>query len=268
MPDDDVLSPSAIKTGLATRYMGRNVVHVESTTSTMDLADEQAAAGAVEGTVVVADRQTEARGRFRRRWVAPPGTELYCSIILRPRPEHLLQLTMVASLAVVEAASAASGVSAAIKWPNDVEVRGRKISGILIDNVMQEGDVAYSVMGIGINVALDPADHPEIAETATSLAAETGRPVARLPLLKALLTALEPLYDRVKAGESLVPDWKARLSTLGKSVSVTWPGDAPGQGSAQEGVAEEVDGDGALVLRRADGSQVRLIAGEVTLRPG
>jgi BirA family biotin operon repressor/biotin-[acetyl-CoA-carboxylase] ligase len=264
---EDILSGSAITTGLATRYMGQHVVHVESTTSTMDLADQQAADGAMEGTVVVADSQTEARGRFRRRWIAPPGTELYCSIILRPRPEHLLQLTMVAALAVAEAVQVACDIRTAIKWPNDVEVGGRKIAGILIDNAMLMGNVDYSIMGIGINAALDPRRHPEIAETATSLATEAGRPVARLPVLRALLTALEPLYDRVQAGESLVPEWKARLSTLGEQVRVAWPGDALGQDSTQEGVAEDVDGEGALILRRADGSQVRLIAGEVTLRP-
>ncbi len=262
----DVLSTSSIKSGLATRYIGQNVVHVESTASTMDIAAEQAASGAPEGTVVVADHQTDARGRFHRRWIAPPGTDIYCSIILRPQPEQLLRLPMVAALAVVIAAETV-GVQAEIKWPNDVEIRGRKISGILIDNTMQDDAVESSIMGIGINVALDPKDHPEIAETATSLTVEAGRPVERLPLLRALLQTLEPLYDRVKAGESLVPEWKARLSTLGKAVRVTWPGDLSGRAHPQEGIALDVDADGALILRRADGTDVRLVAGEVTLRP-
>ncbi|MCH8284775.1 MAG: biotin--[acetyl-CoA-carboxylase] ligase, partial [Chloroflexi bacterium] len=126
--------------------------------------------------------------------------------------------------------------------------------------------VDYVVLGTGINVYLDPAQFPEIAEIATSLSRELGRDVDRRSVLQALLEEIEGLYERVKRGEGIVEEWRECLSTLGQRVAVTRPGDDQRTSLAEEGTAEAVDEDGALVLRRDDGSRVKLIAGEVTLR--
>ncbi|MEE9284525.1 MAG: biotin--[acetyl-CoA-carboxylase] ligase, partial [Dehalococcoidia bacterium] len=221
---------------------------------------------APEGAIVVADRQTAGRGRFQRPWVSPPGAAIYLSLVLRPAPEHLLQLGMVASLAVVRAVARSSGLAAAIKWPNDIEAGGRKLAGILIDSAMGTTGVDHAVVGIGLNISLDPTQFPEIAETATSLSRELGRIVDRREVLQALLVEIEEVYERVKHGQSIVKEWRQRLSTLGHRVTVAWPGDREHKSLVEHGTAEDVDEDGALILRRQDGSRVKLIAGEVTLR--
>ena len=260
MPAD--LTVEVIQGALTTAYVGRRLVVVERATSTMDLAAQEAA-GSPEGTVVVAEEQTAGRGRFGRPWVSPRGAALYVSILLRPAPGLLPGVNMAAPLAAVEAAQDAAGVEAEIKWPNDVQVGGRKLAGVLVDAESGASGAGYAIAGVGLNVDLDAAAYPEIAGIATSLRAESGRAVSRLDVLVALLFRFETLYDRVKAGESLLGEWRARLNVIGKRVAVTFPGlpEAP----AVEGVAEDVDGDGALLLRKDDGAVERLVAGEVSL---
>jgi len=257
------LTVEAIQGALTTAYVGRRLVAVERATSTMDLAAQEAAAGAPEGTVVVAEEQTAGRGRFGRPWVSPRGAALYVSILLRPAPGLLPGVNMAAPLAAVETVRDAAGVEAEIKWPNDVEVGGRKLAGVLVDASAGTTDQGFAIVGVGLNVDLDVAAYPEIAEIATSLRAESGRAVGRLGVLAALLSRFEALYDRVKAGESLLGEWRGRLNVIGKRVVVTFPG-LPGA-PAVEGIAEDVDGDGALLLRKDDGAVERLVAGEVSL---
>ena len=155
-------------------------------------------------------------------------------------------------------------VEAEVKWPNDVQVRGRKLAGVLVDAASGASGAGYAIVGVGLNVNLDVAAHPEIAETATSLRGEAGREVSRLDVLAALLSRFEMLYDRLKAGESLLGEWRGRLNVIGRRAVVTFPG-LPGAPPI-EGVAEDVDLDGALLLRKDDGVVERLIAGEVSLR--
>ena len=260
------LSSEAIRKGLATRYMGQSVVYVPSVSSTMDLALEEAHKGASEGTIVVADTQSAGRGRFNRPWVSPPGSALYLSVILRPKISWLGQLNMVATLAILQAVHLETGLAARIKWPNDVEIGGRKLAGVLIDSAMRGVEVEHAIVGIGLNTNLNPDEHPEIATIATSLSRELQTPVDRLPLLRAILLEMEQLYERVKAGDSLVLEWSKHVSTIGQSIRVSWPGDAAKKVMDEEGVAEGVGEDGSLLLRREDGSLTRLVAGEVSLR--
>ena len=189
MKDD--LSAASIRKALATRYVGRNLIYLDSTTSTQDRARREAEAGAPEGTTVVADEQTAGRGRFQRSWLSPRGRAIYLSLVLRPGPAELLKLNMVASLAVARAVHAVTGLGPKIKWPNDVQLSGKKLAGMLIDTAMRESSVDYAVVGIGLNVGLDPSQHPEIADIATSLSWEMQSPVQRLPVLSALLLEME-----------------------------------------------------------------------------
>ena len=171
---------------------------------------------------------------------------------------------MAAPLAAAAAASDVAQVEAEVKWPNDVQVRGRKLAGVLVDAASGASGDGYAIVGVGLNVNLDVAAYPEIAEMATSLRAEAGREINRLDVLVALLSHFEALYDRLRAGESLLGEWRARLNVIGRRAVITFPGlpDAP----PIEGVAEDVDVDGALLLRKDDGAVERLIAGEVSLR--
>jgi BirA family biotin operon repressor/biotin-[acetyl-CoA-carboxylase] ligase len=153
-----------------------------------------------------------------------------------------------------------AGLRRALKWPNDVLVGGRKICGILLESEITGQVVNYVLLGIGVNVNADVSAYPEIAAIATSAAAEAGRPVSREALAAAVLNELEELYLAVQAGQPVQDEWRARLETLGRQVRVT-----SGQ-AVEEGLAEDVDGDGSLILRRPDGSRVTIVAGDVTLR--
>jgi BirA family biotin operon repressor/biotin-[acetyl-CoA-carboxylase] ligase len=168
---------------------GRDYKYVESTASTQLLL----APDATEGTVVVADEQTEGRGRLGRPWIAPPGRSLLCSVQLRPAVpgERLPELTGLAARACGEAIAALTGLKPELKFPNDLLVEGRKVAGILAE--AREGRI---VLGIGVNVNLSEEELPvEVDRPATSLLVETGRELVRAELLIELLDRLERRYD-------------------------------------------------------------------------
>jgi BirA family biotin operon repressor/biotin-[acetyl-CoA-carboxylase] ligase len=256
---DSGISREAILDRIGTRIIGREVLYFPSVTSTMDIARRAATEGAVEGTAVVADRQTEGRARLGRAWINPPGV-LAVSIVVHPEMSKLLRLTMMASLATSRCIERVAGLETSIKWPNDVLIRGKKVSGILTQSALRRQSVRWAIIGIGINVNFDPAAYPEIAGTATSLSNELGHPVPQLDVLVCLIEELDKLYVGLRQGEGLHEDWRNRLETIGKMVSVT-----SGR-RVIEGCAESVDDDGALLVRRSDGSLVEITAGDVTLR--
>jgi BirA family biotin operon repressor/biotin-[acetyl-CoA-carboxylase] ligase len=183
-----LLTPESVVPALKGR-LGRPYRFVERTASTQRLlgGDDP------EGAVAVADEQTEGRGRLGRRWLAPAGTSLLVSILLRPQvdPARLPELSVVAGRACAEAIAEVTGLEPEVKFPNDVLVGGRKVAGILAE--ASEGRV---VLGVGVNVSQAPGDLPADARTpATSLAIETARVVDRADLLVALLEHLERRYD-------------------------------------------------------------------------
>ena len=234
----------------------------------MDEARKLAEGGAPEGTVVLADEQTAGRGRLQRSWWAPPGSSLLFSILFRPpfTPLQAQRLTMTCSLAVCDvllevARVEATDLHVGVKWPNDVLIGGRKVCGILTELDVQEQNLCYAIVGIGINVNVDFRDAPPLIAPATSLSIETGRPISRLKVLVALLTGIERRYLALLEGQSFHREWAARMTTLGHHVQV---------GSLSEhweGTAVGVDDDGALLVRAEDGSVRRVLAGDVTLCP-
>jgi BirA family biotin operon repressor/biotin-[acetyl-CoA-carboxylase] ligase len=243
---------------LRTAQQGPRITYLSSTTSTMDEARGLAEAGAVHGSVVIAEEQTAGRGRFGRRWVSPVGKNLYLTLVLRPNVARLRTLAMVAPLAVCRAVGRVSRLRPVIKWPNDVQVDGRKLAGILIESELSGAEVTYALVGIGLNVN-DPIADPEIAQIATSLARELGHDVSREEMLAALLAELEAVYE----SDDVYPGWRERVVTLGQSVRLTF------RDKVYEGVAVDVDAEGSLVLRMTDGRLLTFEAGEVSLRaPG
>lgn len=224
----------------------------------MDITREKAGEGAGEGLVVLAEEQSRGRGRLGREWLSPGGS-LSLSILLRPTLPLLPSLIMLASLAVVHTIEENTGLKASIKWPNDVLMRGKKVCGILIENAIEGHKVLYSIIGIGLNVNLDTKEYPQIASLATSLSQELGREVNRQQVLQSLLEEIEELYLGLQQGVSLYQEWQGRLETLGKRVRAT------GGDRVEEGYAEAVDKEGSLLLRRSDGSLIRILAGDVTL---
>ena len=184
----DSLAPAAVAPRLRGRF-GRDYRYAARCTSTQRLLDR----GAPEGAVAVADEQTEGRGRLDRRWHAPAGTSLLCSLLLRPEvdAERLPELSVVAAEACVEAIAAVAGVHAVVKFPNDVLVAGRKVAGIL-----GEASAGSVVLGIGVNVNQTARQLPRrVRLPATSLLIESGSRVDRAELLAVLLERLEHRYD-------------------------------------------------------------------------
>ncbi len=255
----DKLSPAAIIRGLETGFVGQRVIYYPSLTSTMDVARQEARQGAVEGTVVLADKQTSGRGRLQRVWLSPGGS-IALSIILHPGPAQLPSLIMLASLAVVRSIEIVTSLKSQIKWPNDVLINGRKVSGILIESGVQGNKVNYTVIGIGINVNLRLAGFPEIRPIATSLSDELGSDVSRLRVIRCLLVEVERLYLALETGGTVYEEWRDSLVTLGKKVR------AKTGETIYEGVAESVARDGSLRLRGEDGSLTRIVVGDVSLR--
>ena len=226
----------------------------------MDVAKQALKEGAEEGTIVLADQQTAGRGRFGRTWLSPPESSILLSIILHPGLDELRRLNMAATLAVAHSIEKVTGLKPVIKWPNDVLIGGKKVSGILIESEVQAETVSYAIVGIAVNINLDPSTIPEIAETATSLKQELRRKVSRLEVLQALLGEFEELYSALRRAEPIAEEWRRRLETLGQEVKVKC-GEV-----VEQGYAEAVDDEGNLLLRLPDGSLKTIVAGEVTLR--
>lgn len=220
--------------------IGSPHVHHRITDSTNERAKELAAAGAPHGTLVTADEQTAGRGRQGREWIAPPGSAVLMSVVLRELDERL---PLTAAVAVCRALP----VEATIKWPNDVWIDGRKVAGILVEGRPQEG---WAVLGVGLNVSTQtfPA---ELVDTATSLRL-VG--VTRSPedVLRDLLSSLDGWLGAPPA--HVLEAWRARDAL--RSQRVRW---ADG-----EGVAMGIDDSGALVVETSAGV-VTLDAGEVHL---
>jgi BirA family biotin operon repressor/biotin-[acetyl-CoA-carboxylase] ligase len=248
---------------LNTHDVGQVLHCFESLGSTSDHAKALAEDGAGHGEVVVAERQTDGRGRRGRTWVTAPGRNVAFSVVLRPTdlpPSRAPELTLVASLAICDALRR-SGVEAGIKWPNDLLVDGRKIAGILTELAAEPDQVHWVVVGVGVNVNAREEDFsPELRPHATSVLLERGQPAPRALFLAACLTLLEEWFDR-HAEEGFEPireAWKARSVTLGREVVVQL------DGREVVGVAEDLDATGALLVRTADGLE-RITSGDVAL---
>ncbi len=167
---------------------------------------------------------------------------------------------MIASLAAASAIESVTGLKTQIKWPNDILIGGKKAGGILIENEVKGDRVAYAVIGIGINMSLRPDEYKEIAITATSLEEEVGGKIACEDIIRSLLMEFERLYLKLPDTAPIVKAWRDRLVTLGQKVTAKW-----GEETVQ-GMAESVDESGSLVIRLADGTLTRVVAGDVTLR--
>lgn len=256
---EDLLSAELISEGLETLLTGKKVLYYPEVGSTNETARQEAGRGAPEGTVVIAGKQTQGRGRLKRSWMTPEGN-IALSVILYPQMAFMPSLIMVASLAAARAIESATGMETQIKWPNDVLINGRKVCGILIETDIRPERVNYAVIGIGINVNMKIEELAGVRTPATSLSHETGGEVSRLKILRALLENMDALYHILLSGGSVFAEWRDRLVTLGQEVRVT-AGD-----TAFEGIAESVNSDGSLIVRRQDGRLERVVAGDVTLR--
>jgi len=251
--------------------VGSEIVHLDVTTSTMDVAWKMARAEAPDGTIVVANRQSAGRGRYDRSWVSKQSQDILCSVVLRPRVALAGELLMLAALAVADVASSL-GITAGIKWPNDVQVQGKKLAGVIAESVTGPGDAIIAedenritaVIGIGLNVNFDPSSETHTTPDATSLSAELGRQLERADVFERLIRSLDTHYSSITAGGSVVPAWREKLTTLGREVTVI--GGKPGDTTNLHGLAHDVDSIGRLIVRDENGRDWPVSAGEVTVK--
>ena len=258
----DIIHREDLERMLSTKVIGRPVLHHAEAHSTNAIALELAQQGAAEGTVVIAEQQTAGKGRLGRTWISPRGN-LYFSVILRPavamRKAPLVSL--MGAVAVASAVRERLGLTAGIKWPNDILIEGKKFSGILTEMSAEPDRVRHLVLGIGVNVNMDlDGLPPEVRRQATSLAAEAGTPVDRTRLFADLLESLDLWYERFLAREGAALDaWRELNVTLGRTVSVAGP-----DGTIQ-GLARDVDGEGRMLVVLSDGTTRSVASGDVTI---
>ena len=221
--------------------------------STMDPSRDLAREGVDDGTIVIAEAQTRGRGRLSREWVSPSGG-IYFTVILRPevKPAYAPLANLMASVAVATSIRELYGLKAAVKWPNDVLIHGKKVCGILAE--MESGMDVVKFINVGIGINANTAV-PEFAETATSLKEALGRDISRQEFLRALLLEIDRRADSL-TDMSMLEEWKDLSATLNRDVRI-----AASDGEIA-GLAIDVDRTGALILRQTDGSLRKIVAGD------
>ena len=252
-----------LQTRLGKSLFAKNIIFHETLKSTNSLAKELADQAAAEGTIVLAEEQTAGRGRMGRHWFSPRYANLLVSLLLRPpmQPEAVFVLTLVLALAVIDGVEAVSGLSAAIKWPNDLYANERKLGGILTEFSVKSQRVEYVVLGLGLNVNWSPDDKASVLYSATSIRAETGVKISRTDLLVEILKRFEAYYGKVAAGmvDEFYERWNQRSMILGNQVEIQTP-----EGLIQ-GKATRIDTSGALIIHDVHGQEQRVLCGDVSV---
>lgn len=252
-----------LRTGLATRVIGREIRYFADTDSTNRQAYACGESGAPEGLVVIADRQSAGKGRMGRSWTSPPGVNLYLSILLRPPlpPQAAPQLTFISALAVSRTITLVSKLEPTHKWPNDVLIDGCKVAGLLNEMSAETDLIRFVVLGIGVNLNMTAEQFPtDLRMPATSLLLAGKEQVSRALFARTLLEQLDSLYrEYLNSGPApILAAWEARCDLVGKQVEVD-----EGRGISVRGIVAGIDRDGALLLTQADSSTVRILAGDV-----
>ncbi len=219
--------------------------------STQNVASEWLENGAITGAVVVADEQIGGRGRQGRGWETPAGQAIAMSIILNPTQKYASQVTMLGAMAIVDMLEVYDADDVAIKWPNDVLLNGKKVSGVLPEAIWSGDTLKGVILGMGINVRVDFSDSP-LEDIAISIETALSETVDRSAIVAKIVEQIDHWQNKMQKGE-LVTAWKARLVTIGQAVTI---GDV-------HGVAEDVDKGGALMVRDSEGHLHRVVAGEL-----
>ena len=251
-----------IQDGLATKRLGTRIEYLSEVDSTNAYARRLAERGAQEGGAVIAETQTQGRGRLGRRWESPPYVNLYFSVILRPQlpPVYAPQITLMAAVALADAIASFIPSPPTIKWPNDILVDGRKLAGILTESSSDSDRIDFVILGIGVNLNFPRELMPdEIRERATSLVSLTQKNVSREAFVRRLIQDLDRCYGELEESgfEYLAQRWEARFGLKGRRVKVEMVD------QALRGKAKGIDRDGALILENDAGEFQRIVAGDV-----
>ena len=261
--ENNPLSLDVIDGALGTKRLGTKFHYFQEIDSTNSYARRLAEAGAPEGEVVIAEYQSDGRGRLGRNWVSPPFSNLYCSLVLRPAlaPAHAPQITLMAAVALADTVAAFVAEPPAIKWPNDILIRGKKLAGILTESSCDAKRIEFVILGIGVNLNFPRERMPEtIRDRATSLMEVGRKSFSRENFLRRLIQDLDRCYGILEdlGFDAIAPRWQARFGLKGKTVRVKMGGDV------LIGQAVGIDRDGALLVEDDRGERQRVVAGDVT----
>jgi len=261
LTEDSRISPSEVRECLHTGILGQVALYFRTLTSTNDIAKQLAIRGTKEGAIVLAENQSNGKGRLGRKWVSPEGG-LWFSVIFRPKvkPKHALKLTLLGSVAVVKTVNTLYGLRAEIKWPNDVLINQKKVCGILTESEIKGKNLNFAVLGFGINANLDLNAFPQhLRSSATTLKTQLRKEISREILLCRLLENVEACYDlfRNRKFETILDDWRRLSGFLGSHVEIL-----DGRRKV-EGSALDLNSDGALIVRLKDQSIYKVISGDV-----
>ena len=260
----DTIAEEEVASRLQTERMGRQIRYFSRIDSTNQYAKRIAEEGAPDGTLVIADEQTAGKGRSGRTWVTPPAEAIAFTLLLRPElsPDRISMVTLVMGLAVTNAVNSLYGVSAGIKWPNDVVIKGRKLCGILTEMSAEVRQVNYIVIGVGINANLTSFPE-EIREIATSLRLELSRDINRAELIARVMAEFERLYAEFEAQGDLgavMQEYNELCLNAGSKVRVLDPN------GEYTGTSRGINSMGELLVETEDGKMQEVYAGEVSVR--
>ena len=246
---------------LETEYMGKEILCFRKVFSTNSIAKFLANHSADEGTVLISEIQTKARGRSGKKWEAPDGG-VWMSLILRPNvPTARIGLITLATGVAIAKSIRSLGVDARIKWPNDVLIHGKKISGVLTEVNATFNEIDWIVVGIGIDSNLKLEDFSEdIRIGTTTLTEELPTKVDENELIAIFLNEFEKVYELYKDGEieTILKDWRDLADTIGKYVNITQTG-----GKITQGYVVGINHEGSLIIERQDGTLEKIISGEL-----
>jgi len=260
----DLLIPQEIQRGLSTNYIGKEIHYFPELKSTNIMAKEKALhieERIAEGTLIITERQSAGKGRLGREWFSPAGG-IWLSIILYPQlsPSYISRITLMTAVAAVKAIEICTQIEPQIKWPNDILINEKKVCGILTEISAELDIINWLVVGIGINVNIDHREFPEdIQENTISLKEALGKEVLRVKLAQTFLQEFEKYYDKLKRKEfpSILREWKLYSHTLGRKIRVDM-----GE-RIITGEAVDINGEGALILKKEDGELIKIISGTI-----
>lgn len=256
------LSENTISWGLDTKWLGKKIIHRESTTSTQRIAHELALDKASHGTIVIADEQTKGKGRVDRTWHSKRGQGIWMSIVLRPNilPYLAPQLTLLTATVLADVIDHYAQVKPQIKWPNDILIQGKKMAGILTEMQAEQDQVSYVIVGMGININQTNSDIPaDISHRATSLRIETDKTWDMVPLIQRILHTFERKYDYFMDNgfDQVKQTWESYGFKINERLLIK-------TGKEQwEGIFLGIAEDGALLARKDNGDIEKIYSAEI-----
>lgn len=261
----DLLTHEEISTYLQTKSIGNKIIYFDSIDSTNNKAKELATSGEAEGTIVIAEEQTSGRGRLGRQFVSPKYKGIWMSLILRPEidPIYISRITLIGA-AAVNLAISDIGIKSYIKWPNDIVLNNKKVSGILTEMSAELNQTNYVVMGIGINVNIEENEFPEdLKDKATALISETGEKILRKKLVALVLNHFEELYEEfIEYGsmKNTIKICRENSILIGKEIRIIK------RGITIKAKALDINENGELIVKYENGTFENIISGEVSTR--